>query len=137
MQQCCRCVRLGVFGDFDLFEFEGLDPIYRQTAYNVQELEPIDPDPGSDYVWVHMLFYIVGLGITVLLMNVLIGVLSANYELYEDQSAVLFLRARVKILVELQTRPVGNLFNYCFPILDLHDGVEDKMGSCRKMLLRL
>ena len=43
-----------------------------------------------------------------------------------------FLRARVKILVELQTRPVGNLFNYCFPILDLHDGVEDKMGSCRR-----
>lgn len=127
-----QVVRLGVFGDFDLFEFEGLDPIYRQTANNLQELEPIDPDPGSDYVWVHMLFYIVGLGITVLLMNVLIGVLSANYELYEDQSAVLFLRARVKILVELQTRPVGNLFNYCFPILDLHDGVEDKMGSCRR-----
>ena len=76
-------------GDFDLFEFEGLDPIYRQTANNLQELEPIDPDPGSDYVWVHMLFYIVRLGITVLLMNVLIGVLSANYELYEDQSAVL------------------------------------------------
>ena len=127
-----QVVRLGVFGDFDLFEFEGLDPIYRQTANNLQELEPIDPDPGSDYVWVHMLFYIVGLGITVLLMNVLIGVLSANYELYEDQSAVLFLRAPVKILVELQTRPVGNLFNYCFPILDLHDGVEDKMGSCRR-----
>ena len=127
-----QVVRLGVFGDFDLFEFEGLGPIYRQTANNVQELEPIDPDPGSDYVWVHMLFYIVGLGITVLLMNVLIGVLSANYELYEDQSAVLFFRARVKILVELQTRPVGNLFNYCFPILDLHDGCEDKMGSCRR-----
>ena len=127
-----QVVRLGVFGDFDLFEFEGLDPIYRQTANNLQELEPIDPDPGSDYVWVHMLFYTVGVGITVLLMNVLIGVLSANYELYEDQSAVLFFRTRVKMLVELQTRPVGNLFNYCFPILDLHDGDEDKMGSCRR-----
>ena len=127
-----QVLRLGVFGDFDLFEFEGLGPIYRQTANDVQELEPIDPDPGLDYVWVHMLFYTVGFGITVLLMNVLIGVLSANYELYEDQSAALFLRARVKTLVVLQTRPVGYLFNYCFPILDLHDGVEDKMGSCRR-----
>ena len=127
-----QVVRLGVFGDFDLFGFEGLDPIYRQTANNVQELEPVDPDPGPDYFWVHLLFYTVGLGITVLLMNVLIGVLGANYELYEDQSAVLFLRARVKMLVELQTRPVGNLFNYCFPILDLNDGGEDKTGSCRR-----
>ena len=129
-----QVVRLGVFGDFDLFEFEGLDPIYRQTADNVQELEPIDPDPGPDYVWVHMLFYTVGVGITVLLMNVLIGVLSANYDLYEDKSSVLFLRARVKMLVELQTRPGGNLFRYCFPIesLVVRCRGEDKRGSCRR-----
>ena len=130
-----QVVRLGVFGDFDLFEFEGLDPIYRQTADNVQELEPIDPDPGPDYVWVHILFYTVGVGITVLLMNVLIGVLSANYDLYEDQSAVLFLRARVKMLVDLQARPGGNLFQYCCPVVPLSYGVPllpDKRGSCRR-----
>lgn len=127
-----QVVRLGVFGDFDLFEFEGLDPIYRQTADNGEELEPIDPDPGPDYVWVHMLFYTVGVGITVLLMNVLIGVLGANYELYEDQSTVLFFRARVKMLVELQIRPLGNLFNNCFPIVHRHNGGEDKRGRCRR-----
>ena len=129
-----QVVRLGVFGDFDLFEFEGLDPTYRQTADNAQELEPIDPDAGPDYVWVHMLFYTVGVGITVLLMNVLIGVLSANYDFYEDQSAVLFLRARVKMLVELQIRPCGNLFQYCFPseFPVQTEVVREKRGSCRR-----
>lgn len=38
-------------------------------------------------------------------MNVLIGVLSSNYERYEDQSVGQFYRARVKMLVDLQLRP--------------------------------
>ena len=38
-------------------------------------------------------------------MNLLVGVLSNNFELYEDQSAVLFLRARAKLMLELQARP--------------------------------
>lgn len=72
-----QVVRLGIFGDFDLFEFEGLDPTYKlMDDGNKQEWEPNDPSPGPDYLWVHALFYITGVGITVLLMNVLIGVLS-------------------------------------------------------------
>ena len=59
-----QIVRLGIFGDFDMFEFEGLDPIYTlkdaDTAYM-----PQDPDPGPHYPWVHALFYITGVGITV------------------------------------------------------------------------
>ena len=73
-----QVVRLGIFGDFDLFEFEGLDPTYKlKDDGNKQEWEPNDPSPGPDYLWVHALFYITGVGITVLLMNVLIGVLSS------------------------------------------------------------
>ena len=53
----------------------------------------------------HILFYITGVGITILLMNLLVGVLSNNFELYEDKSAVLFLRARAKLMLELQNRP--------------------------------
>ena len=53
----------------------------------------------------HTLFYITGVGITILLMNLLVGVLSNNFEVYEDQSAVLFLRARAKLMLELQGRP--------------------------------
>ena len=116
-----QVVRLGIFGDFDLFEFEGLDSTYRlkddgNDNESQNEWEPIDPSPGPDYVYVHVLFYMTGVGITVLLMNVLIGVLSSNYERYEAQSVGQFFRARVKMLVELQGRPleriVGHIFNF-------------------------
>ena len=122
-----QVVRLGIFGDFDLFEFEGLDPTYRlkddgNDNESQNEWEPIDPSPGPDYVYVHVLFYMTGVGITVLLMNVLIGVLSSNYERYEAQSVGQFFRARVKMLVELQGRPLGRtmffiLFISCLPCL--------------------
>ena len=114
-----QVVRLGVFGDFDLFEFEGLDPTYRlkddgNDNESQNEWEPIDPSPGPDYVYVHVLFYMMGVGITVLLMNVLIGVLSSNYERYEAQSVGQFFRARVKMLVELQGRPLGRIVGHIF-----------------------
>lgn len=126
-----QVVRLGIFGDFDLFEFEGLDPVYTQKQDNVHEWEPTDPSPGPDYVWVHCLFYFTGVGITVLLMNVLIAVLGANYERYEDQSSVHFLRARVKMLVELQSRPLGRLFDFCFPVDDqIDEGRLLRMSMC-------
>ena len=114
-----QVVRLGVFGDFDLFEFEGLDPTYRlkddgNDTESQNEWEPIDPSPGPDYFSVHVLFYMTGVGITVLLMNVLIGVLSSNYERYEAQSVGQFFRARVKMLVELQGRPLGRIVGHIF-----------------------
>ena len=63
-------------------------------------------------VWAHVLFYVTGIGITVLLMNLLIGVLGNNFELYQDQSEVLFQRARAKMLLELQVRPWRHLWNW-------------------------
>lgn len=102
--------RLGIFGDFDMFEFEGLDnnKTYTwQDADNASVLEPQDPDPGPHYPWVHALFYITGVGITVLLMNVLISVLSENYSKYATKEKAIgqFFRARVKILVDVQHQP--------------------------------
>ncbi|CAK9100573.1 unnamed protein product [Durusdinium trenchii] len=99
-----QVIRLGIFGDFDLHEFEGLDTTYQMNDEN-HHWEPQDPDPGPDYVWAHALFYCIGVGIFLLLMNLFVGVLSQNFELYEDQSAVLFYRARAKMLLELQARP--------------------------------
>ena len=108
-----QVIRLGIFGDFDMFEFEGLDPTYALKEDDADQIwEPQDPTPGPDYVWVHALFYAIGLGITVLLMNVLIGVLGANYERYEDQAVGQFFRARVNMLVELQCRPLRNLAKF-------------------------
>lgn len=43
-----QVIRLGIFGDFDLYEFEGLDPTYKMNEE--AQWEPQDPDPGPDYV---------------------------------------------------------------------------------------
>ena len=63
-------------------------------------------------VWAHAVFYVTGFGITVLLMNLLIGVLGNNFELYQDQSDMLFQRARAKMLLELQARPWRHISNW-------------------------
>ena len=108
-----QVIRLGIFGDFDMFEFEGLDPTFALKEDDIDQIwEPQDPTPGPDYVWVHALFYTIGLGITVLLMNVLIGVLGANYERYEDRAVGQFFRARVNMLVELRCRPLRNVAKF-------------------------
>ena len=87
-------MRLAIFGDFDLFEFEAWIHRLMDDANESDEWEPrVEPSPGPDYVYVHVLFDIIGVGITVLLMNVLIGVLSSNYERYEDQSVGQFLQS--------------------------------------------
>ena len=124
-----QVIRLGIFGDFDMFEFEGLDPTYALKEDDADQIwEPQDPVPGPDYVWVHALFYIVGLGITVLLMNVLIGVLGANYERYEDRAVGQFFRARVNMLVELQCRPLRNVTKF-------QDGRLGWISRCFRLLL--
>ena len=56
-----QVIRLGMFGDFDLFEFEGLDMTYQlselanDTGDAFQAWEPVNPDPGPDYVSWHFL----------------------------------------------------------------------------------
>lgn len=108
-------VRLGIFGDFDLFEFEGVDETIKLNASSngtVWEYE--DPEPSDDGIFfsVHVLFYSVGLGITILLMNVLIGVLGSNFDLYQDRAPELFNRARAKLLLEIEGRPMVRLLKY-------------------------
>jgi hypothetical protein len=95
-------LRLGLFGDFDMFELEGVDTSFVQDH---QALQPRDPDPSDLYVPVHMLFYTVGTCITLTLMNLLVGILSSNYDRYEDQSIPIFLRARALILMRYAARP--------------------------------
>jgi septin family protein len=42
---------------------------------------------------------------TILMMNILVGILGANYERYEEQSQVLFVRERARMINILSTRP--------------------------------
>ena len=75
-------------------------------------IEVEDPDPGRAYVYVHVLFFFIGIGVTILLMNILIGVLSSNFDLYSDQAPSLFNRARAKMLLEIHSRPYSRLLSW-------------------------
>lgn len=94
--------RLAMFGDFDLFELEGSDPVYKSNEEG--HWEPEDPSPGNHYASMLGMFYLVGVGITLLLMNLLIGVLGKNYELYEGRAKELFHRERADMLLRISLR---------------------------------
>ena len=101
-----QVVRLSLFVDFSLYDqgrFEGLAST--QNAMNATTTVKPTPLQTEDYFWVHVLFHVVGVGITVLLMNLLIGVLGQNFDFYQDQNQKLFQRARAKMLWELSCRP--------------------------------
>jgi len=115
-QALLQVTRLGIFGDFDIFDFEGTDPYlfkdykheHEDIPYNGTEFVYVEEDPrmGNFHWQVHILFYGIGLGITILLMNLLIGVLGSNFDLYQDRAPELFNRARAKLLLEIEGRPV-------------------------------
>ena len=65
-------------------------------------------------VFAHGLFYCTGIGVTILLMNLLVGVLGQNYDLYQDRNVILFQRARAKMLLEFQSRPWKYLLSRLF-----------------------
>ncbi|CAE7522868.1 unnamed protein product [Symbiodinium sp. CCMP2592] len=105
-------VRLAIFGDFDLFEYQGQDTTFQLVD---GEWAPKDPSPkavGEDpvspyrpYIYLQLCFFGTGIGITVLLMNLLIAILSQNYEMQQDRAQGLFVQARARMLLEVQRRP--------------------------------
>ncbi|CAE7904920.1 HMA5, partial [Symbiodinium sp. KB8] len=105
-------VRLGIFGDFDLFEYQGQDTTFAVDAAT-GEWVPNDPVPDeigySSFVYLQVIFFFTGVGITILLMNLLIGVLGQNYEIHMDRAQVLFVRARAKMLLEHRGRPQAKI----------------------------
>ncbi|CAE7317427.1 hypothetical protein AK812_SmicGene21255 [Symbiodinium microadriaticum] len=103
--------RLGILGDFDLFELEGKDVEYERVADGDSERwVPQDPEPGKDYIYVHLMFFVASIGLAVLLMNIFIAVLGQNLELFQDQAAQLFARSRAKMLLEHHQRPWARIW---------------------------
>ncbi|CAE7719744.1 unnamed protein product, partial [Symbiodinium necroappetens] len=94
-------VRLAIFGDFDLFEYQGQDTTFEQEEGVEGKWEPIDPSPTEleelPYIYLQLCFFCTGIGITVLLMNLLIAILSYNYDFHRDRAQGLF--------VQVQRRP--------------------------------
>jgi len=78
--------RLAVLGDFQLDELED------QTQEGLRFA-------------VHMFFFFVTAAISIVLMNLLIGVLGSNYDRFADQGEELFMRARADLLSEYLASP--------------------------------
>mmetsp|Transcript_25452 Transcript_25452/g.46596 ORF Transcript_25452/g.46596 Transcript_25452/m.46596 type:complete len:866 (-) Transcript_25452:127-2724(-) len=104
--------RLAILGDVDLFEWEGLDPVLVQQ--DTDTWEPEDPLPSKHYVWIHVLFYAIALFMTVILMNVFIGILGNNYDLYQDKSEELFMQSRAEIVADSFHTSLWRLLHCCF-----------------------
>merc|ERR1712241_196398 len=59
-----------------------------------------DPSHSPNWEAIHAFFLAVSILMSLILMNLFIGVLSQNYELYENMSEELFTRERAKIMHE-------------------------------------
>jgi len=103
-----RMFRLGIHADFDLLELEGVDPTYHPDSDGV--ISPEDPPPGEEFWLVQIVFLFVSSGSAVLLMNLFIGVLSSNYDRFEDMSQALFMRHRAVMLWQYTRRPWTQLW---------------------------
>ena len=57
------------------------------------------------YTYIQIWFYVTSFLVTILMMNILVGILGANYERYEEQSQVLFVRERARMITILSARP--------------------------------
>ena len=82
--------RLGIVGDFDLEELEG---------------DGSDPLSDRMSLYIHVWFALTCFFSLVLMMNLLVGILGSNYERYEEQSQVLFVRERARVITILSDRP--------------------------------
>ena len=137
-------VRLAIFGDFDMFEYQGQDPTYTYAENGTENgtgaWEPNDPDPRElgtlTYMYLQLCFFCTGVGVAVLLMNLLIGILGQNYEIHQDRAQVLFVQARARMLLEQQRRPWVRMANWLHRmVMDLRPGHQENCG-CSDMQSR-
>ena len=108
-----KTFRLGFLGDFDLYELEFVDPIF-VPGETAGVLEPEDPQPGEDHPFVHLFFYFVALGMTIVHMNLFIGILSANYDKYSKQASALAARERARLIRFVRGSVWSSLWSRCF-----------------------
>jgi len=105
--------RLGVMGDFDLYELEGQDTVFVKESETIWA--PEDPSPSEFYLGSHILFYLIACGVAIVLMNLMIGILGTNYDTYEDLAEQLFLRERARMILNFNSRPWLDILGCCKP----------------------
>lgn len=109
-----RMFRLCILGDFDLWELEGIDPVFNFTERfenngNVALDEPSDAyQGGGEKAVIHndfrMVFMVVVLVTAVMMMNMYIGVLGKEYERFANRKVEMFAHQRAKVLVRFLLR---------------------------------
>ncbi|CAK9098806.1 Uncharacterized protein SCF082_LOCUS46293 [Durusdinium trenchii] len=106
--------RLGILGDFDLFEFEGKDTKYvegNETETDEASWVPKDPEPGDDHLFIMVIFFVTSIGISLVLMNIFIAVLTQNLQKFQVTDRQLLTKSRAKMLKDLQKRPLTRLLH--------------------------
>ncbi|CAK9098802.1 Uncharacterized protein SCF082_LOCUS46291 [Durusdinium trenchii] len=100
--------RLGILGDFDLFEIEGTDTKYIEgtdNETNETSWEPEDPKPGDDHLFIMVVFLVTSIGITFMLVNMFIAVLTQSLQHFQSNARQLFTKSRAQMLTEMHVRP--------------------------------
>ncbi|CAK9018074.1 unnamed protein product [Durusdinium trenchii] len=106
--------RLGILGDFDLFQFEGKDTKYvegNETETDEASWVPKDPEPGDDHLFIMVIFFVTSIGISLVLMNIFIAVLTQNLQKFQVTDRQLLTKSRAKMLKDLQKRPLTRLLH--------------------------
>ncbi|CAJ1335488.1 unnamed protein product [Effrenium voratum] len=114
-----RTFRLGLLGDFDLTELEFLDSVLSGEsslcASDAPALTEEDPEPTADYIPIRLFFYLVAVGISVVEMNLFIGVLGNAYDEIAKDSARLVTRERARLVVFIHQNPFFLLYHALCP----------------------
>jgi len=99
-----RIYRLAVMRDFSLIELEGLDHSFIQVGDN----RWIEENPGESeyFVAVQLFFFVVTAVMSIVLMNLLIGILGSNYDKYEDLAEEEFMKTRAHMIVAYLAVPM-------------------------------
>ncbi|CAJ1363136.1 unnamed protein product [Effrenium voratum] len=114
-----RTFRLGILGDFDLTELEFIDPVFSGDSAlctsDTPTLSEEDPQPTLDYIPIRLFFYLVAVGITVVEMNLFIGVLSNAYDDVAKKGSRLATRERARLVLFIRQSPFFLLYRALCP----------------------
>mmetsp|Transcript_53442 Transcript_53442/g.127450 ORF Transcript_53442/g.127450 Transcript_53442/m.127450 type:complete len:760 (+) Transcript_53442:82-2361(+) len=96
---------LGDKGSFDVLKFD-FDVVYRLVVLQDFENDELHSTNRSLELGIQIFFYVVSASLSIILMNLLIGVLGNNYDRYADRGEELCMRGRAAILSKYLSFPL-------------------------------
>merc|ERR1719433_2604418 len=101
-----------MLGDFDLFEYEGVDVNYVEAANKTWV--PVDPDPSDNFFMAQAIFVPTSFIINIILLNMLIGLLGASFDRHQEIAGAYFNRERAGALLEMAQNPLYIMLGSAF-----------------------